>query len=136
MIGLEEVRYDGKLLAQVMRRHYGDKGISFVTHADEPLQMGVLIHPAGKRLAAHVHKEARKVITEVQEVLHILYGTVRVDFYSEDQKLIDSKTLYCGDTVILLRGGHGLSMLEDSKIMEVKQGPYRGVEEDKSVWEV
>jgi hypothetical protein len=32
---------------------------------------------------------------------------------------------------MLLSGGHGFNVLEDSKIIEVKQGPYRGVEEDK-----
>ena len=136
MTGLEGVRHKGELLAQIIRKGYGDKGVNFITLADEPLQVGILVHPMGKRLAAHVHKKAKKVIREVQEVLYILHGSVRIDFYSEEQKLVESKTLNSGDTIILLRGGHGLSILEDSKIMEVKQGPYRGVEEDKSVWEV
>ena len=46
-------------------------------------------------------------------------------------KKIGSAILNSGDTVLLLTGGHGFNLLEDSKIIEVKQGPYGGVDEDK-----
>jgi hypothetical protein len=36
-----------------------------------------------------------------------------------------------GDTILLIAGGHGFDILEDSKIIEVKQGPYEGAEQDK-----
>ena len=35
-----------------------------------------------------------------------------------------------GDVILLVSGGHGFEMLEESEIIEVKQGPYAG-EEDK-----
>jgi hypothetical protein len=38
--------------------------------------------------------------------------------------------LYTGDVILLAAGGHGFEMLEDSQIIEIKQGPYVG-EEDK-----
>jgi hypothetical protein len=47
-----------------------------------------------------------------------------------------------GDVVLLSRGGHGFEMLEESEIVEVKQGPYesesdkfrfKGVDKDKIV---
>jgi hypothetical protein len=36
-----------------------------------------------------------------------------------------------GDTIFFVAGGHGFTMLEDSKIIEVKQGPYFGKDKDK-----
>ena len=31
-----------------------------------------------------------------------------------------------GDVVLLAYGGHGFEMIEESEIIEVKQGPYAG----------
>ena len=31
-----------------------------------------------------------------------------------------------GDVILLAEGGHGFEMLEDSEMVEVKQGPYAG----------
>jgi hypothetical protein len=36
-----------------------------------------------------------------------------------------------GDVILLAFGGHGFEMLEESEIIEVKQGPYAG-EADKT----
>jgi len=55
---------------------------------------------------------------------------VRVDFYDDDQIYIESRVLNKGDVILLATGGHGFEMLEDSEMIEVKQGPYCG-EEDK-----
>jgi hypothetical protein len=37
---------------------------------------------------------------------------------------LSSEILTTGDVVLLSRGGHGFEMLEESEIIEVKQGPY------------
>jgi hypothetical protein len=59
-------------------------------------------------------------------VLFIKSGKVRVDFYSTEQEYITSRILYKGDVILLANGGHGFKMLEQSEIIEVKQGPYCG----------
>ena len=53
-------------------------------------------------------------------------GRVRIDFYSDHQKYISSIIVSTGDIVLLAYGGHGFEMLENSDIVEVKQGPYAG----------
>jgi hypothetical protein len=35
--------------------------------------------------------------------------------------------------VIFLDGGHGFEVLEDTKLIEVKQGPYPGKDKDKEL---
>jgi hypothetical protein len=65
-----------------------------------------------------------------QEVLYIKKGKVRVDFYDNKKKYAFSSILNKGDVVLLADGGHGFKMIEDSEIIEIKQGPYCG-EEDK-----
>ena len=43
---------------------------------------------------------------------------------------MESTILHAGDVILLADGGHGFKMLEQSEIIEVKQGPYCG-ERDK-----
>ena len=54
-----------------------------------------------------------------------------MDFYDDDQNYLESRILDQGDIVLLAFGGHGFVMLEDSEIVEIKQGPYAG-DEDKT----
>ena len=77
------------------------------------------------------------VVREVQftkEVLFIRSGRLRVDFYDESKTYLESRILEGGDVILLAHGGHGFEMLEDTEIVEVKQGPYAG-EGDKTRFE-
>jgi hypothetical protein len=58
--------------------------------------------------------------------LFIRSGKLRVDFYDDEQNYLESRVLAQGDIVLLAFGGHGFEMLEQSEIVEVKQGPYAG----------
>jgi hypothetical protein len=59
-----------------------------------------------------------------QEVLYVRKGRVRVDFYRENESYVDSREISTGDVILLSTGGHGFEMLEESELIEVKQGPY------------
>jgi len=67
-------------------------------------------------------------------VLWIKKGKLRVDFYSESQKYLESRMLEAGDVILLAQGGHGFEVIEAVEMFEVKQGPYAG-EEDKTRFE-
>jgi hypothetical protein len=67
-----------------------------------------------------------------QEVLFIRKGKVKVNLYDNDLNFICSKVLEKNDVILLASGGHGFEMLEDSEMVEVKQGPYSGVSNDKT----
>jgi len=54
-----------------------------------------------------------------------------VDFYDNEKNYLESRILVSGDVILLAFGGHGFEMMEDSEIIEVKQGPYAG-EADKT----
>jgi hypothetical protein len=63
--------------------------------------------------------------------LHIEYGKVDVDYYDSQGNQMARTNLDIGDTILLMSGSHGFKILEDCKIIEVKQGPHGGVESDK-----
>jgi hypothetical protein len=54
----------------------------------------------------------------------MLDGEMTVDIYDNNQNFIQSEKIYKGDTLALLSGGHGLKLTDNSKFIEVKQGPY------------
>ncbi len=128
---IEKVEYEGNTFALVVRRSYEREGVTFVTSPDNALQFGVMNHPQGTEVKAHIHRSLPRTINEVQELLHIDYGEVEAEFYNSNGKKLGSLILNAGDTILLLSGGHGFNILRDSKIIEVKQGPYVSVEEDK-----
>jgi hypothetical protein len=84
------------------------------------------MHPAGKVVDAHVHNKVERRITSTAEAIFVQSGKVRVDFYDDNKRYLESRTLIGGDVTLLLGGGHGLVVLEDAKMFEVKQGPYLG----------
>jgi len=58
--------------------------------------------------------------------LFIKAGKVRLDFYDDEKNYLKSIILEEGDVILLANGGHGFEMLEETEIIEVKQGPYAG----------
>ena len=66
------------------------------------------------------------------EICVITYSDKK--FYDEDKNYIESTILEAGDVILLAYGGHGFEMLEESEMIEVKQGPYVG-EMDKTRFE-
>ena len=79
----------------------------------------ILPHKHNKRKNSAIAK-----IDTTTEVLIILKGILRVDFYNQKEKYLFSKKLYANDMIMLSSGGHGFKILKDVEMIEVKQGPY------------
>lgn len=126
------ITHNGILLALILPASYRADGIHFFTPDTFSQQLGYMNRPAGYAIAPHDHNPVSRTIEWTQEVLFIRSGKVRLDIYApESRAYLESHILTAGDVVLLAHGGHGLTMLEQSEIIEVKQGPYAG-EADKT----
>lgn len=126
-VGVERFSDDsGCLLAIVLRAHCEVTGIHFVTDGEATQQLGVMRHASGHRVVPHVHHSVPRAVELTQETLFIRSGRVRLDLYTSNQDYLKSCELEAGDVVLLVSGGHGLEVLEDADIVEVKQGPFVG----------
>ena len=132
---IERIEYDNILFALVVRSDFDEKGVNFVTPKENPLQLGVLQHEKGTIIKPHIHKNVKKTIEQVQEVLYIVYGKIQTEFFNKEGTRLGDVILNQGDTILLIEGGHGFNILDNSKILEVKQGPYSGVQFDKYKFE-
>ena len=121
---IEHVHVNGRVAAIIVRSEFRPDGIQFVTPSDFSQQLGFMRRPAGYVIQPHMHKQVDRETTLTQEVLYVRTGRVRVDFYGEDETFAMSREIGTGDVILLSAGGHGFEMLEESELIEVKQGPY------------
>lgn len=128
---IESIIHNDQLLAIIVSHRFDKPGIHFFTANELSQQLAYMRHPAGKLIDPHVHNPVPREVHYTQEVLFIKRGKLKVDFYNNDQQYIESRILESGDTILLATGGHGFEMLEETEMLEVKQGPYAG-EEDKT----
>ena len=98
----------------------------FYTPDDLHLQVGKIVYPANGKVARHRHKPIRRTIAGCSEVLVVQKGRMILDIYADDRTIHSSQEIGPGDVVILMAGGHGFRFLEDTVLLEVKQGPYHG----------
>ena len=131
---IEQVTHNNKLLSLIIRVNYKSDGIEFFTPGNFSQQIGYMNRKRNHVIPPHTHNIVKREVNLTQEVLFIKSGKVRVDYYDHDKKYLESRILYKGDVVLLAGGGHGFEMLEDSEMIEVKQGPYAG-DMDKKVFE-
>ena len=128
---IEHINSNNSVLAILIRQSFRAEGIKFLTPNNYSQQLGYMNRPQGYQIQPHIHNKIPREVHFTNEVLFIKSGTVRVDFYDEDKLYVGSKIIITGDILLLVSGGHGFEMIEDSEIIEVKQGPYAG-DEDKT----
>lgn len=122
----EWIKKNGNELALIIYSNFSTEGIHFFTPDQFSQQVAYMNRPAGYVIQPHLHNFVAREVTFTKEVLFIRSGRVRVDFYDEEKEYLESRILKEGDVLLLAFGGHGFEMLEDSEIVEVKQGPYAG----------
>jgi len=132
---LKKIIYENQLLAIIVSNKYTEPGITFFTPDEFSQQLAFMKHPEGKIIQPHVHNSVTREVHFTKEVLFIRKGKVRVDLYTDQQIYIESQVLETGDVILLSEGGHGFEILEETEMIEVKQGPYAG-ELDKTRFEM
>lgn len=120
---MENFFYKKKLIGVRVRSFVN--GNKVLTTAEEPLQILSLSHIKGKEIAPHFHKSLRRETTYTQECVVVIHGKIKIDLYGPDRKYFKHLYLKAGELFMLVSGGHSLHFVEDSKIFEFKNGPYK-----------
>jgi hypothetical protein len=123
---MKKIEFNGLTYAIIISNEFKKEGIEFFTPDDFSQQLAYMKRPQNYVIPPHVHNSVQRDVHFTQEVLFIKSGKVRVDFYDDEKNYLESSVVNNGDVVLLAFGGHGFEMLEESEIIEVKQGPYAG----------
>lgn len=114
-------------------KYRNKNGVNFLTPNYLSHQVAFIKHKKKHLIKPHKHFKNIRKIEYTSEVLIMLKGKLRVDFYSKKEKYLFSKILIKNDIIILNNGGHGFKVLKDVEMIEVKQGPYN-LKLDKKVF--
>jgi len=131
---IERIEKEGKILAIIVRKGIKDE-LAFATPEHFPFQLGVHNRKADVKIQAHSHPQIDDISTlPVQEFFYIISGKVKIALYDDEENKVQDIILEQGDSVII-DCGHGFEFLEDTNMIELRQGPYRGKEKEKKMIE-
>jgi hypothetical protein len=120
---------DGRTLCLIVRASFRPERTTFLTPPEYKQQVGFVVYPAGSEIARHVHLPLERRLIGTSEVLLVQEGRCLLDVYDDDRNLVATRELGPGDLMLMVGGGHGFRMLEPTVLLEIKQGPYTGLDE-------
>lgn len=101
--------------------------VNFVSDINDELQVGIMNRPKGYLIKPHAHNIVNRKLNYTTEVLIILAGALKTTFFNGKNEFIRELILREGDVLVLFKGAHGFEIIEDVRMIEVKQGPYQGL---------
>jgi|SRR6478609_907790 len=125
----ERIPAEGRLLALLSCGRDDPPETMFPTPEELNLQVGFVVYRAGGEIARHDHRPIERQLVGTSEVIIVRSGRCEIDLYDHDRSHVATRELRAGDLVLIVGGGHGFRMLEDTVLLEVKQGPYTGLDE-------
>lgn len=113
-------------LAYIVNGQWKPESTRFLTPDDFGQQMGMIVYAKGEMIVPHVHLPVTRTVEGTTECVLVRSGHCEIDLFDRHKTYITTRTLNEGDIILLLGGGHGFRMMEDTVLFEVKQGPYVG----------
>lgn len=126
---IEHVTHEEKPLAYIIRASFVPEQTTFLTPSEFKQQVGYVVYPEGGEIPRHVHRPLERHLVGTSEVLVVKKGHCFIDIYNDDRELVATRELFTGDVMLMVGGGHGFRMIEDTVFLEIKQGPYTGIDE-------
>jgi uncharacterized protein with PhoU and TrkA domain len=126
---IEKIVWGNVPLAYIIRGELMPDRTTFLTPPEFRQQVGFVVYPAGGEIKRHVHRAIERRLLGTSEVLVVRRGRCEIDIYNDERELVATRNLHEGDVMLMVGGGHGFRMLEDTVFLEIKQGPYMGQDE-------
>ncbi|HIH39496.1 TPA: hypothetical protein HA219_02120 [Candidatus Woesearchaeota archaeon] len=127
---IKQIKDNDELLGIYIPSNFSEKELSFISEPSFPLQIGY--HNRGEvYVEPHYHKSIKDVSNiDIQEFFYLIEGKILVELYNKNHKKVAEQIVKTGDSILIL-SGHGIKILEKTKMLEVKPGPYPGKEKEK-----
>ncbi len=131
---MREIVKNGKILARHITPEDIRPGLISLTNDDEFLQVVVWGHyEKGKYLQDHWHNEFERTAKRTYEAVYVVKGAIEARLFDLGLEHVETLTVRQGEMLILLESAHGYTILdEDTTVLEIKNGPFMGVEKDKT----
>ena len=130
---VEIISRNGQPLCYVIRKDVHPDKTTFITPPDGKQQVGFIVYQKGGVIARHTHKPLERRIVGMAEVVVVRSGHCLIEVYDDSLSLVTTRDLFEGDVVLMVGGGHGFQVIDDTVLLEIKQGPYLG-KDDKELF--
>tara|TARA_Y100000996_G_C22488447_1_gene629179 strand:+ start:516 stop:908 length:393 start_codon:yes stop_codon:yes gene_type:complete len=115
---------NNKLLAMIFTPGDFKDEKHFLTEDNNEFQIAQFNLDHGTEIKRHIHGKQERKIENTSEVIIVNEGSLELEIYDENLKLVTTEIVNQGQVIALFNGGHGFKSLSNSKFLEVKQGPY------------
>ena len=131
----KKIEINGEIFALLVSNENISENTEWFGNQFESLQASRMKYSAGKIFRVHRHTLNPRTIKRTQESFVVISGRIAVDVY-QNKEFLGSLEAVPGEAIFIYRGGHGVRILEDSVIYEIKAGQYSYVSEDKEFLDV
>ena len=122
---------DGEVWAVLASAKEVKPGTEWYSEMYEPLQASRMQYKQGSEFRIHKHILNPRTIKYTQEAFIVIKGKVEVSLYDDNCNMVGRLEAWDGEAIFVYRGGHGVKILEDALLYEIKAGQYTAVSEDK-----
>ena len=129
---IKNIIHNNELYSTIFDTTKIKEGLDFLTNNESFIQVGTWSYKKGKVLDAHFHNEFERKAFRTQEVVFVLDGMITCNLYTQKGEFITSEKVEKNHLIIQYQGIHEYEIDKDSKILEVKNGPYFGPEKDRT----
>ena len=112
------------LLAQKIIPFSTDSSKKFFTDNHLDFQVASFKLDKDTEIDRHIHNKQNRAIETTSEALILLSGKLEVMIYDNNLKFVDRLEVQPEEIVVLFSGGHSLKVMEESRFIEIKQGPF------------
>ena len=124
--------HNDELYSSIFDLNNISEGLDFLTNDDSFVQVGTWKYEKGKILDAHYHNTFERKSYITQEVVLVLEGTIICNLYTTDGEFIASEEIKQNQLIIQFQGVHEYEIMDNSKVLEIKNGPYFGPDKDRT----
>ena len=115
---------NGYILAFIVDGNKNEQAKNFYTENNLDIQVASFNLKEGENIDRHNHYKQNRNIQTTSEVIYVQEGNLEIEIYDNEKNFIDKLSASEGMIIIILDGGHAINIIEDSKFIEIKQGPY------------
>ena len=129
---IKNITFKDELYSSVFDLKNIKEGLDFITSDNSFIQVGTWDYQEGKILDAHYHNTFERKSFITQEVVLVVQGSIVCNLYTIEGEFITSEEINQGQLIIQYQGIHEYEIKKDSKVLEIKNGPYFGPEKDRT----
>jgi|TARA_Y100000389_G_scaffold204238_1_gene255774 hypothetical protein len=129
---IKEVTYNNEIISEIFSLDEIPEGLTFLSQDERFIQFGTWNYKKGQLLDAHFHNTFDRTSNITQEIVIVLKGSLSCKLYNKNKDLIDELIVRENQFIVQYSLVHEYMVIEDSIVLEVKNGPYFGPDKDRT----